>query len=151
METKHQDHITFYKNLEKECNKRIHDFTNCLAFTCGVGKALEHHLDSVMLHRKIINNRLKRLNVPNKDEFAAIAVRMVDCEEKLDDLEEIIYLLGKKQKENYRNLKILRGLLQDLHLAVELEVRDFQVCKIKSLEHELDDLKQLFDELSMGE
>lgn len=141
----HQDSITYYKQLENECNKRIHQNTNCLAFTQALGKSMEYHLDRVLVCRRLFAKWLKRMDVPNKDEFAAIAVRMVDYEEKLDDLEYTIYLLNKKQKENSSQIKILKESLDALLHAVEMEVRDLQVRKIKSLEDELVDLKQLFD------
>lgn len=141
----HQDSITYYKQLENECNKRIHQKTNFLAFTQAFGKSMEYHLDRVLVCRRLFAKWLKRMDVPNKDEFAAIAVRMVDYEEKLDDLEYTIYLLNKKQKENSSQIKILKESLEALLHAVEMEVRDLQVRKIKSLEDELVDLKQLFD------
>lgn len=145
MEFWHQDSITLYKQLENECNKRIHQNTNCLAFTKAFGRSMECHLDRVLIYRRLFVKWLKRMDVPNKDEFAAIAVRMVDYEGKLDDLEDAIYLLNNKQKENSSQIKILKESVEALLHAVEMEVRDLQVRKIISLEDELEDLKQLFD------
>lgn len=145
MESKHHDSITFYKQLEKELNIRIHQNTNCLAFTQAFGKSVEYHLDRVLITRRLIAKWLKHVDVPSKDEFADIAVRLVDYEEKLDELENTVYLLNKQQNQNISQIEILKDSLENLLHAVEMEVRELKARRIKSLENELEDLKQLFD------
>jgi hypothetical protein len=144
MDSKHLDYETFYKKMEKELNKRIHEHTNCLTFTDAFGKELENHLDWVLYHRKFTNKWIDRLGVPSKDEIAAIAVRRVDSLEKLDNHEETIYFLNKKLRENNRQLVMLKESLENLLCTCETELRNLQVYKIKSLENELEDLKRLF-------
>jgi predicted RNase H-like nuclease (RuvC/YqgF family) len=145
MESKHHNSNTFYKQLEEELNKRIHQNTNCPAFTAAFGKSVDHHLDKVLISRRLMAKRLKRLDLPNKDEFVQISVRLVDYEEKLDELEDNLYLLNKQQNKNIGQIENLKESLKALHLEIETEVRDLQARKIKSLENELEDLKQLFN------
>jgi hypothetical protein len=144
MEPIHQEMVEFYKNLEKTCNQSIHNHTNCRTFTHALGKAMESHLDQVMTHRKWTQKRLTRLNLPTKDEIAAIAIKMVDSEEKLDSLEENIYLLIKRQKENNNELNTLKVTLSELVTILENELTEKRQGKLKTLEKELNELKQLF-------
>ncbi|WP_342430346.1 hypothetical protein [Neobacillus sp. FSL H8-0543] len=144
MEPIHQEMVEFYKHLEKLCNKRIHDHTNCRTFTYAFGRAMEFHLDQVMTHREWTKKCLTRLNLPTKDEIASIAIKMVDSEEKLDILEENIYLLTKKQKENNLQLNRLKVTLSELVSVLESEMTEKRQGKLKTLAKELNELKQLF-------
>jgi hypothetical protein len=144
MEPIHQEMVEFYKSLEKKCNQTIHRHTNCLAFTQAFGKAMDFHLNQVMKHRKWTNRWLTRLNLPTKDEIVSIAVKMVDSEEKLDTLEENIYLLTNKQKQNNIQLNILAVTLSELLIVLENERTEKRQEKLNTLEKELDELKQLF-------
>jgi predicted nuclease with TOPRIM domain len=145
MESKQPDPVSFYKNLEKEWNKQIHLSVNCLTFTHSFGKAVEYHLDQVVIRQKVINNWLTVFDIPKKDDFAHIAERIVDCEEKLDNLEENLYLLNTGLKNNHSQLKELNTSLRGMLSFIENEVKDLNVNKIKSLKNELEELKRLFD------
>jgi hypothetical protein len=145
MESKHQDPGTFYKELEKEWNKRIHAYTNSLTFTHAFGKALENHLDYIVMHRKLINHWLTVFDIPNKEDFVTLAGRKVDCVEKIDSLEETIYELNIGLKKDNTEFKKLNKSLRDMLCLIENEVKNVKVCKIKTLENELDELKKLFN------
>lgn len=140
----HDDPVTFYKKLEEECNKRIHAHTNTLSHVFAAGKELENHLDQVMIHRKLIKIWLNRLDIPNKDEITALAIRVIDCEGKLDQLEEDIYMANQQLKVNHTQLKKIRESLEEIVVFFERELKDIRGNKIQILEKELSDLKLFF-------
>jgi chromosome segregation ATPase len=146
MESKQPDPVGFYKNLEKEWNEQIHSSTNCLAFTHAFGKAVENHLDHVVIQQKVINNWLTVLDIPNKDDLAELAKRKVDCEDKLDHLDETLYMLNISLKNNHSQLKKFNKSLREMLCFIGNEVKDLKEIKIKSLKNELEELKRLFDD-----
>ena len=146
MESKQQDPVKFYKSLEKEWNKMIHLSTNSLTFTHAFGKAIENHLDRVVIHQKVSNNWLNLLDIPKKDDLAQLAKSKVECEEKLDDLEEALYLLNTGLKNDHSQLIKLNKALREMHCFIENEVKDLKTNKIKSLKNELEELKKLFND-----
>jgi hypothetical protein len=96
------------------------------------------------IHRRLTTRWLKHLNLPNKDEISAISVRIVDYEGKLDFLDETIYEIKQSQQKNYTQLKMVRKSWESLLSVLEMEARDIHDFKIKSLELDLLELKQLF-------
>jgi len=144
MEPRHQDPENFYKELEKEWNKRIHAYTNSRTFTRAFGKTLDKHLDYIVIQRKLINNLLTVYDVPNKDEFVTLAGKKVDCVERVDNLEETIYELKMNLEKNNTVLKKLNNSLLDLLSLIEGEVKNIKKSKIKTLEKELEELKFIF-------
>lgn len=144
MDSKHQDIIFHYKKLEDEINKSIHDRTNCRFFTIAFGKGMDAHLSQLKVHRRLTTKWLNRIDLPNKDEIAAISIRVVDCEEKLDILDETLYTITKRMQENSHNVKRVKRAFEDLLVTLKEEVKEMQDYKIKRLEEELFELKQLF-------
>jgi hypothetical protein len=144
MKSTHQDPEIFYKELEKEWNKRIHASNNSLTFTHAFGKALEKHLDHIVIQRELIKKWLTVFDIPNKEEFVTLAGRKVDCVEKIDSLEETIYELNMDLKQDNTELKKLNKSLLDLLSLIEDEVGNIKTAKIKTLEKELQELKFLF-------
>ncbi|MDM5328213.1 hypothetical protein [Neobacillus sp. CF12] len=145
MKSTHQDPENFYKEFEKEWNMRVHTYTNSLTFTHAFGKALEKHLDLIVIQQKVIKNWLSELDIPNKEEFVTLAGRKVDCLEKIDSLEETMYELNMDLKKDNTELKKLNTSLSDMLYFMENEWKNVKVCKIKTLENELDELKKLFN------
>jgi hypothetical protein len=146
MASRHQDSVSFYKDLEKECNKRIHAYTNCLTFTHAVGKAIENHLDHVVIQQKEINNWLAFFDIPLKDDFANLAQKKVDCEDKIDHLEDTLFLLITGLKKDNSELRELNKSLCDLLCLIENEVKDLKANRIRTLKMELEDLRMLFND-----
>jgi hypothetical protein len=146
MEFSHQEKDSYYKKLEAEINKRIHAKLNNRTVTAAFGRALEAHVKHLKIHRELTTRWLNHFNFPNKDEISAISVRIVDYEGTLDHLDETIYWMNKRQQENLTQLKIVRKSWEDLRSVLEKEARETQTPggKIKSLETELLELKQLF-------
>jgi hypothetical protein len=114
MESNHDDPVSYYKKLEAEINRTIHSSTNSREFILAFGKAMDSHLRQARIRRRFSTRSLNRLDLPNKDEIAALSVRIVDYEEKLDLLDEAIYELGKKQQENRDLLKRVRKSSEEL-------------------------------------
>lgn len=144
MEYKQDDPITFYKDIETEMNKRIYAAANCREFTRAFGRAMDTHLKQLRIHRKLTTRWLKTINLPNKDEIAALSVRMVECEEKLDSLDDTLYALNKEELQNQVKLTKVREAWEELFAFLRKEVKLIQSEKLKSLENELVELKQLF-------
>jgi hypothetical protein len=145
MESRKQDPVTFYKDFERECNKKIHAITNSQTFADAFGSAMEDHLDHVEAQQKIINNWLAVLDIPNKDDIAALALRKIDCEERIDNLDETIYNLKMDIKKNNVMLKKLTtSLIENLNF-LENEIKNVKANKLKTLEIELEELKLLFN------
>lgn len=144
MQSSHHDPVSYFKKLEEEMNKTIHARTNCRSFTTAFGRALDAHLKQMRIHKRLTSRWLNRLDMPNKDELAAISVRIVDCEEKLDFLDEAIYFLNQKQHENSLKVKMVRSAFDELYIMIEKELREMHDCKMKGLEKDLWELKQLF-------
>lgn len=145
MESKHQDTFKYFKHLETEMNKEIHALTNCRSFTLAFGRAMEVHLKQVKVHKRLTTRWLKELDLPNKDELAAISVRLVDCEERLDVLDETVYLISKHQRANLEQLKIVRQNSKELLAFLKQEAKNIHNGKLLTLEEELLDLKKLFE------
>jgi hypothetical protein len=146
MESTHQNSEAYYKKLETELNKRIHAQTNNRKFTIAFGNAMEAHVKRLRIHKRLTTKWLNRLDLPNKDEISAISVRIVDYEGKLDLMDETIYWMNKRQQENRNQLKMVRKSWESLLSVLEIETRETQTLngRIKNLETELLDLKQLF-------
>lgn len=144
MKSTHQEMDAFYKKLEKKWNEQIHAHTNNRNFTLAFGRALDVHVKRLRMHRRLTTRWLKHLNLPNKDEISAISLRIVDYEGKLDFLDEAIYEIKQSQQKNYTQLKMVRKSWESLLSVLEMEARDIHDCKIKSLESDLLELKQLF-------
>ncbi|NRD78623.1 hypothetical protein HPT25_14780 [Bacillus sp. BRMEA1] len=145
MEVNNEDQIAYYKRLESEMNKTIHAFANCRTFTRAFGKAFDAHLKRVRIQRRLTTKWLKCANIPNKDEIAIISEKMVECEEKIDMLDETIYLAALTFKENQSKLRMLRNACEEMLNLLEKEVKEIQVRKIKSLESDLRELQHLFN------
>ncbi|OLS41852.1 hypothetical protein [Bacillus sp. MRMR6] len=145
MKTSSFDSSTFYKNLENDINRSIHASTNCLTFTKAFGAELEHHLNRVLIYREIIKKHLDILNAPSKEEISVIAIRLVDCGEKVDNLEETIYGLNQAQKKNILQLSKIKLDMGDLLAELNKEASYLHQQKIQSLEIELAKLKHLFN------
>jgi len=144
MESNCHDPVSYYKKIEAEMNNRIHSLTNCRTFTSAFGRAMEEHLKLLKIHRRLTTKWLNHLDLSNKDEIAALSVRIVDCEEKLDLFDETIYSINKKQQENLIQLKMVRVSYEEWLAVLEKELSDIQTSKLKMMEKELLELKQSF-------
>ena len=145
MNSKQQDTIQFYKQLEAEINKRIHASTNSRAFTEAVGKALDSHLREVRIYKRLTTRWLNRRNLANKDEFAALANRKIEVVEEIDSLDESVYQIINLQKANQQKLTMVRESLEEWSTFLNSEVSDKRSHPIKTLENELQELKKLFE------
>ncbi|MFJ7728781.1 hypothetical protein ACIQXV_21980 [Neobacillus sp. NPDC097160] len=114
MDPKLHDSVLTYKKIEAELNKRIHAHTNSRTFTIAFGRAMETHLKRVRIHRRFTTKWLKLLELANKDEIAALSIRLVDCEEKIDFLDDTVYLINKMLKGNQLQLKMVHESWEEL-------------------------------------
>ncbi|ULT58344.1 hypothetical protein L1999_07435 [Neobacillus drentensis] len=145
MNSKQQDTIQFYKQIEAEINKRIHARTNSRAFTKAVGKALDSHLREVRIYKRLTTRWLNRRNLATKDEFAALANRKIEVVEEIDSLDESIYQIINLQKANQQKLTMVRESLEEWSTFLNSDVTDQRSHPVKTLENELQELKKLFE------
>lgn len=146
MDSMHREFEDYYKKLEAEINRRIHASTDSRDFILASGRALEAHLKWVKIHKRLTTRWLNHLGLMNKDEIAAISVRAVEYEEKLDFLDDQVYVMNKRQQENQRQFQKIHRSLEEWLTILRKEVNEFHGSKISSLEEELFELKQLFNE-----
>ncbi len=92
----------FYKKLEDELNRKLYSLTNSLPFITMAGKALDQHLDMIAVSRKLTVQSLALMDYPSRDDVADIAKRIIRIEERLDGLDECLYLT-LVEVEEYRN------------------------------------------------
>ncbi|WP_413301780.1 hypothetical protein AA0X95_22485 [Bacillus sp. 1P10SD] len=148
MDSMQRDMEAYYKKLEAQMNKRIHASTNNRAFTMTAGRALAAHLKRVKIHRRLTTRWLNHLGLVNKDELAALSVRIIENEEKLDGLDDQIYTLKKSQHKNQLLLNSIHHSLEEWVAFLRIEMKELHNSKIINLEKELLDLKELFKEES---
>jgi hypothetical protein len=145
MNSKQQDPIQFYKQIEAEINKRIHASTNSRAFTMAVGKAMDSHLREVRTYKRLTTRWLNRKSLATKDELAALANRIIEVEGQIDSLDDAIYEIIIQQKTNQQKLAMVRVSLEEWSTFLNSEVSDKRSHPIKTLENELQELKKLFE------
>ncbi|EKN68790.1 hypothetical protein BABA_12086 [Neobacillus bataviensis LMG 21833] len=144
MDSKHCDLVSIYKKIEAQMNNRIHAETNTRTFTMAFGREMEAHLKKARIHRRLTTRWLNRQGLVNKDELAAISNRIIDCEEKIDLLDDSIYHLNKILKENYIQLRMVRESWDEWFIFLKDEVRAIHDDNVNTLEKELQELKLLF-------
>jgi BMFP domain-containing protein YqiC len=144
MNSKQQETILFYKQLEAEINKRIHASTNSRTFTAAVGKTMDSHLREVRKYKRLTTSWLNRMDLATKDELAVLSNRLVEVEEEIDSLDESIYQMINMQKTNQKKLRMIRGMLEEWSIYLKSEVQEQRCQTIKTLEDDLEELKQSF-------
>lgn len=150
METKHHDSVEYFKHLEAKINKRIHTLTNSRSFISASGRALDLHLKRLKVHKRLTTRWLKRMDLPNKDEIAEVSLKLVECEDRLDTLDETVYSIGMTEKVNLERLKMLRESAEELLKILKQEVADIHDGKLVTLEKDLFELKRLFEIFDNG-
>jgi hypothetical protein len=111
----------------------------------AVGKALDSHLRELRIYKRLTTRRLNRLGLANKDEFADLSNRIIDVVEEIDSLDESIYQTHKLQKANQIKLEMVRQSLQEWSTYLKIEIQDRRKSSLKTLEEDLQELKQLFE------
>lgn len=79
-----------YKKLEADYNRQVLSMTNNLQYVKKLGQAIDAHLDGIVAIRKVTRELLDSLQLPSRDDIAAIAKRVIALETRLDDLDEQI-------------------------------------------------------------
>ena len=114
MQTSGQEAIELAKKLEKELNKQLFSITNTLPFITKCGEALDTHLSQVTAIREQSKRLLDCLDLPNKEETAAIANQKIVYEDRLDSMEDQVYRLWLKMKDHHLDLTRLTGEMAQL-------------------------------------
>ncbi|MGG3561841.1 hypothetical protein ABES03_09565 [Neobacillus rhizosphaerae] len=148
MDSMQRDREAYYKKIEAQLNKRIHASTNNRTFTLAAGRALDSHLKRVKIHRRLTIRWLNHIGLVNKDELAALSVRIVDYEGKLDSLDEQMFTINKSQHKNQLLLNTIYHSLEEWVAFLRNEMKELHSSKMTNLEKELLELKQLFKEES---
>jgi ABC-type phosphate transport system auxiliary subunit len=114
MQSSGQERIDFSKKLEKELNKKLHSITNTLPFMTMCGEVMGCHLSQVEAFRAQSQQLIDCLDLPNKDDTAAIANKKIEYEDRLDCMEDQMYGLWVKMKKHHHDLTTLTGEVQRL-------------------------------------
>ncbi|WP_042457319.1 hypothetical protein [Neobacillus dielmonensis] len=144
MEAMQHDVNTPYEELQAEINKKIYEFTNCRAFTIAFGRAMEQHLIQLGIYKKLTTKWLNCLDIPTKDELAAISNRMVRMVEQIDSLDDVMYSTNTQHNQAMNQLKLVRHSFEELRSVLKTEIQELKQNNIPSLEADLKNLKRLF-------
>jgi t-SNARE complex subunit (syntaxin) len=145
------DLVSDYKKLELEMNKIIHSHTNSRAFMLAFGQEMESHLKRAKIRKRLVTRWLSRLDLMNKDEIAAISIKIVDCEEKIDTMDDTVYKTNQMMKESQRQLRKVWESWNEWLTFLKIEVQEIREKKINLFEKELLELKQLFNDMEDDE
>ena len=107
MQSSGQGEIEFYKQLEKELNNKLLSITNTLPYITKCGETLDTHSSQVTAVRERSTKLLDCLDLANKDDTATIANKKIELEERLDNMEDQMYMLVLTMKEHCLDLTSL--------------------------------------------
>ncbi|MEH7252530.1 hypothetical protein V7111_10440 [Neobacillus niacini] len=109
MQTSSKSPCEFFKEIEDELNRKLYSYTNSSPFIAMAGKAIDQHLEMVRVIRMITVQWLEINGYPSRDDVADIARRIIRLEERLDSLDEGLYLtlveinVYRNQMDNLKN------------------------------------------------
>jgi hypothetical protein len=134
-----------YKKREKEWNRTIKRLANCPHFVQLIEVMVDTHLNQVQSHRKLIQQWLSLLEYPNKDEVAHVAKTFITNENKIDDLDDMIYSMRETANSTNQSLSTLIKAMQHMKLVLEEEHVKNKKNRINHLRDELNEVKSLFN------
>ncbi|RSK27521.1 hypothetical protein EJF36_11870 [Bacillus sp. HMF5848] len=134
----------FYKEVEDEINKHIHTKTNSRTFIKAFGIALDVHLSAIENLKVITSDVLDSYNLPNKDAYISLALRIIECEEKIDILENKCYEQNVLVMQTNYKLLAWENALSELKELLIYETTQIRENKLTQIESELKDLQLLF-------
>lgn len=88
----------FYEANETAWTKAAQETTSSEAFAEMQGRMLETFLAFQKGARDAMNNQLATLNLPSRDDVARLGELILGVEEKIDQLEDRVAALGRKQR-----------------------------------------------------
>lgn len=144
MQCTDQEFAQLVKNFEEECNKHFFELTNTEEFANLLGEELELHVDHVVFIRKVTSEWLACTESANRDDLAEIALTLIDCESRVDTLEEDLYNANRTFKKNKESIINVGMELRKLFNQLLLEHGKMKKEKRNCLEREINELKQLF-------
>ncbi|MFD2679771.1 hypothetical protein [Bacillus seohaeanensis] len=132
-----------YKKWEEEWNEYLRGLANCHRFVVLVEEVLDIHLERVQNMRVIGQKWLNQMEYPNKDEVAHIAKRTIVQEDKLDHLDDLVYMIGKNWSLTMKSITTLKGVMDEMRLVLEEQLKN-KKTGLDQLKEELDEVKSLF-------
>jgi septal ring factor EnvC (AmiA/AmiB activator) len=109
-----EDAAALCKKMEEELNRTYRRLTGTVPFMAMTGAALNAHLDQVVTTRKHCKKMLDGLDLPCRDEVAALAKRMIKNESRLDELDENLYTTMQDLKQTHAKLSQFSAELAEL-------------------------------------
>ncbi|WHY79095.1 hypothetical protein QNH20_08190 [Neobacillus sp. WH10] len=106
-----QDLRKLYKRIEDEINRNIFSQTNSLLFIKMTGDAIEEHLNHLVTARELTKQWLDCNGLPTRDDIGDLAKKIIENENRLDRLDDTLYLVLKNIKAYRRQMA---GLALDL-------------------------------------
>jgi hypothetical protein len=133
-----------YKKWEEEWNEHLKGLANCHRFVVLVEEMLGIHLERVQNMRRLGQKWLNQMGYPNKDEVAHIAKRIIIQEDKLDHLDDSVYMIHKSWNSKVQSLTTLKGVMDEMRLVLEEEHLKNRKTELNQLKEELNEVKSLF-------
>jgi hypothetical protein len=109
-----------------------------------VEEMLGIHLERVQNMRKFGQKWLNQMGYPNKDEVAHIAKRAIVHEDKLDNLDDLVYVIRKSWSSKIQSLTTLKRVMDEMRLVLEEEQLKNKKIGLNQLKEELNEVKSLF-------
>jgi len=106
-----QDLRNLCKKIEDDINRNIFSQANSLSFIKMTGAAIEEHLNHLVAARELTKQWLDCNGLPTKDDIAEIAKKIIENEDRLDRLDDTLYLVLMNIKASRRQMA---GLALDL-------------------------------------
>jgi hypothetical protein len=144
MSCKDNESYHAYKKWEEEWNEHLKSLANCHQLVVLVEEMLGIHLERVQNMRKFGQKWLNQMGYPNKDEVAHIAKRVIVHEEKLDNLDDLVYVIRKSWSLKIQSLTTLKRVTDEMRLVLEEEQLKNKKIGLNQLKEELNEVKSLF-------
>ncbi|MCL6571367.1 MAG: hypothetical protein K6T88_06725 [Bacillus sp. (in: Bacteria)] len=89
-----------YKKIEDDFNRQLLTQANSLSFIRMVGAAIEEHLNQLVALKELSEQWLNLMDLPTRDDIADIAEKVIKNEDRLDNLDDMLYQTLEEIKNN---------------------------------------------------
>jgi hypothetical protein len=114
MQSSDQNLREYYKKIEDDFNRKLFTKTNSLAFIAMVGEIMETHLDHLVATKELSKQWLDKMELPTRDSIAEVARKKIEIEDRLDRLEDQLYLSIEAMKQCRSQMAVLAWKMAEL-------------------------------------
>ncbi|MGG1675031.1 hypothetical protein ACIFOT_04675 [Neobacillus sp. NRS-1170] len=116
--------VNYFKQLEEKLNGKIKCLFNRHKNFIYVKKMIWLDLKRVRIQRIIAKNWLNSKGYVTKEEISNIAKKYISIEEKVDDLDDLVFSMTKNWNSNKQSLTSMHEILNKLKSLMEEEYRE---------------------------